>query len=135
MNQTANGVISSIDALIDLLESIEQFVNRLDIYTQIPLTPAMIEIMVKIIVELISILALVTKELKQRRSSKRILAAVIPYSVRCSKICKETSRREGRRGGPAEAGPTDTRRGSQYRGRDSHGCPQSFPQHECGHGR
>jgi hypothetical protein len=52
MNQTANGVISSIDALIDLLESIEQFVNRLDIYTQIPLTPAMIEIMVKIIVEL-----------------------------------------------------------------------------------
>jgi hypothetical protein len=81
-----------IDALIDLLESIEQFVNPLDIYTQIPFTPSMVEIVIKIIVELISILALVTKELKQRRSSKRILAAVIPYSARCSKICK----REGR---------------------------------------
>lgn len=95
-NQAANGVISSIDTLIDVLESIEQYVNRLDIYTQIPLTPTMVEIVVKIIVELISILALVTKELKQRRSSKRILAAAVPYSARCSKIRKETSRREGR---------------------------------------
>jgi hypothetical protein len=81
-----------IDALIDLLESIEQFVNPLDIYTQIPFTPAMVEIVITIIVELISILALVTKELKQRGSSKCIVAAVIPYSARCSKICK----REGR---------------------------------------
>jgi hypothetical protein len=79
-----------------MLESIEQFTNRLDIYTQIPLTPAMVEIVVKIIVELISILALVTKELKQRRSSKRVLASVMPYSARCSKIRKEASWREGR---------------------------------------
>ena len=95
-NQAANDVISSFEALVDLLESIEQFINRLDIYTQIPLTPAMVEIVAKIIVELISILALVTKELKQRRSSKHVLAAIIRYSARCSKICKETSRREGR---------------------------------------
>jgi hypothetical protein len=95
-NQAANGVISSFEALVDLLESIEQFINRLDIYTQIPLTPAMVETVVKIIVELISILALASKELKQRRSSKRVLAAVIPYSARCSKIRKEASRREGR---------------------------------------
>ena len=73
-NQAANGVISSFDALVDLLESIEQFTNRLGIYTQIPLTPTMVEVVVKIIAELISILAMVTKELKQRRSSKRVLA-------------------------------------------------------------
>jgi hypothetical protein len=67
--QAANGIIPNCDALIDLLESIEHFLNRLDIYTRIPPTPAMDEIMVKILVELISTLGQVTEELKQRRSS------------------------------------------------------------------
>jgi hypothetical protein len=83
-NQAAKGVISSGDVLVDLLESIEQFVIRLDIYTQNPFTPAIVEIVVKIMVELLSTLALVTKELKERRSSKRILAGVIYYSARRS---------------------------------------------------
>ena len=74
--QAAKGIISNCDALIDLLESIEHFVNRLDIYTQIPPTPAMDEIVVKILVELISVLALVTEELKQRRSSESVPADV-----------------------------------------------------------
>ena len=86
MNQAAKGVISSCDALSDLLESIGHFVGRLDIYTRIPLVPAMNEIVVKILVELISTLALVTKELKQRRSSESILAQVdaLPESERHS---------------------------------------------------
>jgi hypothetical protein len=41
----------------------------------------MVEIVVKIIVELISILALVTKELKQRRLSTRVLAAVVTTTL------------------------------------------------------
>ena len=72
--QTTRGIISNCDALIDLLESIEHFLNRLDIYTRIPPTPAMDEIVVKILVELISTLGLVTEELKQRRSSESFLA-------------------------------------------------------------
>jgi hypothetical protein len=68
--QAAKGRVSNCDALIDLLESIEHFVNRLDIYTRIPPTPAMDEIVAKILVELISTLALVTEELKQKRSSE-----------------------------------------------------------------
>jgi len=79
VNQAAKGTISSGDALVDLLESIEQFVNRLDLYTRIPLTPAMVEIVVKIMVELLSTLALVTKELKHGRQSECVLAGVIPY--------------------------------------------------------
>ena len=75
--QVAKGKISNCYALIDLLESIEHFVNRLDIYTRIPPTPAMDEIVVKILVELISTLALVTEELRQRRSSESILADVL----------------------------------------------------------
>lgn len=86
MNQAAKGVISSCDALVDLLESIEHFVSRLDIYTRIPPVPAMDEIVVKILVELISMLALVTKELKQRQSSESILAQAdtLPESERHS---------------------------------------------------
>jgi len=66
----AKGVISSWDALVELLESIERFLNRLDIYTRIPRTSAMDEIVVKILVELLSTLALATRELKQGRSIK-----------------------------------------------------------------
>jgi hypothetical protein len=63
-------VSSSYDALVDLLESIEHFLSRLDIYTKVPSTGAMTEIIVKIMVELISTLALVTKQIKQGRPSK-----------------------------------------------------------------
>jgi len=72
--QAAKGIISDCDALIDVLESIEHFLNRLYIYGRIIPTPAMDEIVVKILVELISTLAQVTEELKQRRSSESVLA-------------------------------------------------------------
>ena len=76
MIQSANGVISNCDALVDLFESIEHFLNRLNIYTRIPPTPAIDEIVVKILVEFISTLALVTEELKQRRPSESVLVDV-----------------------------------------------------------
>jgi len=37
--QVANGVIASFDGVVDLLESIEHFLKRLDIYTRIPRLP------------------------------------------------------------------------------------------------
>ena len=70
IHQVANGVIASYDGIVDLLESIEHFLERLDIYTRIPPTPAMDEILVKITVELVSTLALATAELKQGRPSE-----------------------------------------------------------------
>ena len=79
--QSAKGLISDCSALFDLLESIEHFLNRLNIYTQTPPTFAMDEMVVKILVELISTLALVTKELKQRRSSESDLDDVLLYSL------------------------------------------------------
>ena len=72
-------MIASYDATVDLLESIEHFLGRLDIYTKIPPTPAMDEILVKIMVELVSILALATAELKQGRPSESFLADVFSY--------------------------------------------------------
>ncbi|KAH9995407.1 hypothetical protein BJV74DRAFT_332766 [Russula compacta] len=68
----AKGVSSSYDALVELFESIEHFLNRLDIYTKIPPTVAMTEIMVKIMVELLSTLALATKQVQQGRPKKFI---------------------------------------------------------------
>jgi hypothetical protein len=72
MDQAVKDVSTSYDAIVDLLESIEHFINRLDIYTRVPSTGAMAEILVKIMVELISTLALVTKQIKQKRPSKSV---------------------------------------------------------------
>jgi hypothetical protein len=71
VNQAANGVTRSYDALVDLLESIEHFLSRLDIYTRITPTPAMDETVVKIMMEVLTTFALATKEIKQGRSSER----------------------------------------------------------------
>ena len=76
MNQVAKDVVSNCDALLELLESIEKFLDRLDIYTRIPRTLAMDEIIVKIMMELLSTLSLATRELKRGRSSKSVLAAL-----------------------------------------------------------
>ena len=74
--QAVKDVGASYDALVDLLESIGRFMNRLDIYTRIPLTGNMTEMIVKIMTELISTLALVTKQVKQKRPSKHVLADI-----------------------------------------------------------
>jgi len=104
MHQAAKGVINSYDALADLLESIEHFLKRLDIYTKIPPTPAMDEIVVKIMVELVSTLALSTKEFMQGRSSESVLASVVPYSVQLREIRQKAFwRRQRCRCNPPEA--------------------------------
>ncbi|KAH8982212.1 hypothetical protein EDB92DRAFT_1819947 [Lactarius akahatsu] len=68
----ASGVSSSYDALVDLFECLGNFLKRLRIYTDLSLTSSMTEISVKIMVELLSVLALATKQIKQGRFSKWI---------------------------------------------------------------
>jgi len=53
-----------------LFKSIERFLSRLDIYTRIPLTPAITDIVIKILVEVLSTLATATKQVKQGQLSK-----------------------------------------------------------------
>ena len=55
--------------LIDVFGRIEGFFVRLVIYTEVPLTPAMTNKMVQITVEILDILAIATKEIKQSRTS------------------------------------------------------------------
>jgi hypothetical protein len=64
-------VRASYDTLVDVFECIENFLSRLKIYTEIEEpTPAMTEMMIKIMVELLSVLALATKQINQGRLSK-----------------------------------------------------------------
>ena len=87
MNQTANGVITSYEVLADMLESIESFVDRLRIYTLTSgSTPEVDKVVVKLMVQLISALALVTKKLKKRRLRESFLADAITYSARRSRV-------------------------------------------------
>jgi hypothetical protein len=81
VNQLAKCEISKFDALVDSLEAIENFIGRLSVYTDKTLPPAVVEIVVKIIAELISTLAVVTKKLKERKRGEFILADGLPYSA------------------------------------------------------
>jgi hypothetical protein len=56
--------------LVDLFERVQFFLKRLGVHTRITPTKDMAEILVKIIVEVLSILAIATKEVQQSRASK-----------------------------------------------------------------
>jgi len=75
-----NGVLDDYDALTTLLETIEHFLNRLDIYTRIDLTDGITDMIVKILVELLSTLALVTKQIQQGKFSESVLSGILYYS-------------------------------------------------------
>ncbi|KAH9031927.1 hypothetical protein EDB85DRAFT_2275272, partial [Lactarius pseudohatsudake] len=64
----AKDVRASYDALVELFERIESFSRRLGAYTQISLTTEMVEVFVKIVTEVLSILSIATKEVKRKRA-------------------------------------------------------------------
>ena len=53
------------DTIIDAFERIEGFLRRLEIYTQVPPTTEMMDTIVRIMVEVLSVLGIATKEIKQ----------------------------------------------------------------------
>ena len=75
--QAANGVTSSYDALLELFERLGNFLKRLEIYMTIPPTTMMTDIIVKIMVEILSVLALATKQIKQGRLSKCAITHIL----------------------------------------------------------
>src|ERR1700761_750787 len=68
-HQAAVAVSASYDALLELFECIGNFLKRLEIYTNISLSPLMTEIIAKIMAELIYVLALAKKQIGQGRLS------------------------------------------------------------------
>ena len=63
---------ASQDMLVDLFERIESFFKRLESYTELKPSEEMTDMMVKILLEVLSVLAIVTVEIKQRRRSQFI---------------------------------------------------------------
>jgi len=71
-------VITSCDALADMLESIQYFISRLSIYAEMSRSmPGVDEVVAKLMVELFSTLALVTQKLKKRRGREPFLTNML----------------------------------------------------------
>lgn len=68
--QTAKDVRGGQDTLSDIFERIRSFLRRLEIYTQLPLTPEMLDANMRLMVEVLSILGIATKDIKQGRISE-----------------------------------------------------------------
>ena len=81
--------------LIDLLSRIERFFKRLESYTEVQPTATMTGIIVEIMVEVLVILAIATKEIKQRRSSESIDSwYIILDSLFLRSVCGEVTGKE-----------------------------------------
>ena len=75
------GVTNSYGLLVDFLETFETFLKRLDIYAMIPPTVAMNEMVIKILVELLSTLALAVKQRKEGNYSESVFGAELCYTA------------------------------------------------------
>jgi len=67
--QAAKAVSDSRDVLATVFERIENFFRRLETDVEVPPTAGMTDIIVKIMVEVLSILSIATREIKQSRAS------------------------------------------------------------------
>jgi hypothetical protein len=72
LSQAAKDASGSQDKLFELFNRIERFFRRLEIYTGITPTTAMTDIIIEIMVEVLTILAIATKEVKRGQLSELI---------------------------------------------------------------
>ncbi|KAH9037511.1 hypothetical protein EDB85DRAFT_609212 [Lactarius pseudohatsudake] len=95
--QAIKDVRASQDALGDIFGRMEYFFKRLEAYIEIRPTVAMIDIVVKIMVEVLSILGIVTKEIRQGKMKKYLVKLVGRKDVedalqRLDKLTQEEAR-------------------------------------------
>ena len=83
ISQAAKDTQASQDTLIDIFERIEMFFRRLEIYTELPSTMEMMDTIVHILAEVLSILGIATKEIRQGRMSKYLLCKYKDVDLRC----------------------------------------------------
>ena len=77
--QAARDTAASRDSLIELFDKIENFFIRLQTYTEVTPTAAIANVMGKIMAEVLYMLAIATKEMKQKRTSAFISSAKFPH--------------------------------------------------------
>lgn len=71
-HQAAKAVSADRDVLVDLFERIENFLRRLETYVDVQPTLGMTDIIVKVMVEVLFILGIATKEINQNSASELI---------------------------------------------------------------
>lgn len=93
--QVAKDVEASQDMLVDLFGRVENLFQRLESYTEVRPTVAMADIIVKIMVEILDILGIATKEIKQGRASELIprVLLILTYTF-FGGMCNETIGKE-----------------------------------------
>ena len=79
LSQASKAVSTSQDALTNIFGRMENFFMRLETYMKVRPTTGMTDIIVKIMVEVLYILSIATKEMKQSRASE-----LIPGSMNCA---------------------------------------------------
>ena len=98
--------------LVDIFVRIEGFFKRLESYTEVQPTAAMADVIVRIMIEVLSILAIATKEIRQGRSSESSTSMNCSSLTLVRKIPEEATGKEGYRGCAEEAGYSYDGRGS-----------------------
>jgi hypothetical protein len=74
--QAARDVRASQDTLMNVFQRVESFFRRLEVYTQVPPTTEMVDTIVQIMVEILSILGIAMKEIKQGRMSEQFSTSI-----------------------------------------------------------
>ena len=70
IHQAAKDVPASHDTLVDIFERMEMFFRRVEVYTEAEPSAEMMNMIIEIMVQVISILGIATKEIKENRLSK-----------------------------------------------------------------
>ena len=94
--QVVKDVVASQNKIIRLFERINFFLQRLNIYTKIPLTNDFTELLGKIMAELLSILAISTKEMTDGKTSElfhSLSPLLADYDLR--KVSDEANGKDG----------------------------------------
>ena len=92
-SQAAKNVRASQDALFETFERLEAFFQRLEIYTKAGLDQKMVDTVTKIMVEVLNIIGITTKEIRQGRTSTCFLYKVVTVDRTIFReIFKETVR-------------------------------------------
>ena len=73
VSQATKDARAGQEALAEIFERIEIFLRRLEIYCSVPPNEEMVDTITTIMIEILGILSIATKEIKQGRTSKSLL--------------------------------------------------------------
>jgi hypothetical protein len=73
VRQVAKDVSGSFDVLLDLFKRMDDFFKRFKVYSQSVVKPELAEVLVKVVVKVLTILSVLTKEMEQSRTSESLL--------------------------------------------------------------